>query len=106
MIQLYKDYYLDADANCFMLKQKKVLVNQKTKEEYDNFTTLGYYSSLAGLYRGFIREAEREAIMDGEVQTFADFIEKMHDVFSTLHNNIMALEEFNSDRKTIDEDEE
>jgi hypothetical protein len=104
MIQIYKDFFIDADANCFMLREKKTLTNKKTQEEYDNFTTLGYYSSLAGLYRGFIRVVERDAIMDERVQTLGDFIESMDDLFSALHNIISALEDLKSVYKDDEDD--
>ena len=105
MIQIYKDFFIDADANCFMLKERKVLRNRESKEEYDHFSTHGYYASIDGVYKGFIREVEREALLDEGVKTWENFIEKMNDEFATLHYTVSSLESIKTFVGDNDEEE-
>ena len=89
-----------------MLKEKKVLIKQNTKEEYDSFTILGYYSSIDGAYKGFIREVEREAIMDENVQTLKDFLDKMKDIFAELRYTITEWEQIGTLKKSVEDEDD
>ena len=105
MIQIYKDFFIDADSNCFMLKKRTKLKKRTSQEEYDSFQTLGYYSSIDGVYKGFVRVVGRETILDEDVKTIEDFIEKMNDVLSTLHYTVNLLESLKTPVHDDDEDE-
>lgn len=92
MINLYKDYYIDADENNFVLK-KKVFGKTKTGEERETFRPEGYFASMSGLYAFFVREVEKEVISSESVTTIHDFIEKMNDVIEELKYFTKRLED-------------
>lgn len=104
MINLYKDYYIDADENNFVLK-KKIFGKTKTGEERETFRPEGYFASMSGLYAFFVREVEKEVISSESVTTIHDFIEKMNDVIEELKYFTKRLEDIEA-LKQADYDED
>ena len=92
MINIYNNYYICADDNSFMLKRKIVNKKKDTGEEYDSFKTLGYFTSLHGVYSYFVREVEKDILSDDTVTSLHDFLGKMDEVISDLTYVIRELE--------------
>lgn len=93
MLHIYKDYFIGADDNCFKLNRLTYNVSQKTGERYEVYKPLGYFSSLDRAYAFFIREVEREILMDDTQMTIREFITRMNEVISKLTFTIKEFEE-------------
>lgn len=91
MIRLYNNYYISADANNFTLKKTLINKSKATGEEYEKMMTVGYYASLNSLYSHFIREVEKDVLMDEDVKTLADFISGMDSVIAELTYTINSF---------------
>ena len=107
MINIYKDYYIDADDNNFVLRKKILSTRKDTGEVRDKYVPLGYFSSLDRVYSFFIREVERETIMeDTTVTTLVQFISAMNEVIASLTFNIKELEDLKYASKVFESEEE
>lgn len=91
MIRLYNNYYISADANNFTLKKTLINKSKATGEEYEKMMTVGYFASLNSLYSHFIREVEKDVLMDENVKTLADFISGMDSVIAELTYTINSF---------------
>lgn len=93
MINLYGDYFIDADENNFMLR-KKILSKKKDSDEVtERFVPVGYFSSIDRAYAFFVREIEKDIIMDENTTCLRDFITKMNEIISHLTFTIKEYEE-------------
>ena len=106
MINIYKNYYIDADSNCFILKKRYVGKKKDSNEEYNTYQNLGYFSSMGGLYSYFIREIERDAVQDETITTIHGFVERMKDVIVELKYFTHRLEDIEALRKSDYSEEE
>ena len=104
MINIYNNYYICADDNNFMLKRKIVNKKKDTGEEYDSFKTLGYFTSLHGVYSYFVREVEKDILSSEDVTTLHDFIRQMDEVISELSYTIRELESLKTVQSRIEEE--
>ena len=91
MIHLYNNYYISADANNFTLKKTLINKSKATGEEYEKMMTVGYFASLNSLYSHFIREVEKDVLMDENVKTLADFIGGMDSIIAELTYTINSF---------------
>ena len=91
MIQIYKNYYLDADAYSFQLRRKTNEI-KKGKPVYD---IVGYVSSIDGVYRLLIRELERRELCEKEVKTFEEFAKGLEEPLAVLTETFRRLETLN-----------
>lgn len=91
MIHLYNNYYISADANNFTLKKTLINKSKATGEEYEKMMTVGYFASLNSLYSHFIREVEKDVLMDENVKTLADFISGMDSIIAELTYTINSF---------------
>lgn len=106
MINIYKDYYIDADENNFVLKKKILSTKKDTGEVRDKYVPLGYFSSLDRAYAFFVRDVERDVIMDTTVTTLVQFISAMNEVIASLTFNIKELEDLKCASKVLESEEE
>ena len=104
MINIYNNYYISADDNSFMLKRKIVNKKKDTGEEYDSFKTLGYFTSLHGVYSYFVREVEKDILSSEDVTTLHDFIGQMDEVISDLTYTIRQFESLEFAKKRAKEE--
>lgn len=91
MIKIYKNYYISADANNFTLKKTLINKSKATGEEYEKMMTVGYFASLNSLYSHFIREVEKDVLMDENVKTLTDFIAGMDSIIAELTYTINSF---------------
>ena len=75
MKKLNDKYYIDSDAHCLILYEKKIYTNGKKKgEEY--YDVIGYYGKLSHIYKAII---EREIRCDLELLSNIEKIVKLID---------------------------
>lgn len=92
MINIYKDYYIGADANNFTLFKKTLSRKRATGEEYYSFEALAWFTTLNGAYAYFVKEVERGILSEEKVITIGEFIERMDVVIAELNNTIKSFE--------------
>lgn len=95
MIQIYEDYYLDADTQQFILTKKRVSKpSEKNNVEGGKvyFTAIGYYQRIEGIFDRVVRECEKDCIMSESVVTFKDLIDRMSGIVGTLSGLIHEFE--------------
>ena len=63
MIKVTDRFYIDANANCYVLKEKTI-VSDKDSKNYgqEPYKDLGYYTSLESLLNGILKTTTREFI--------------------------------------------
>ena len=84
MIKLDKNYYLNADSNCYMLCTKS---DRKDKEGNDIYNNEGYYSSVEGVLQGLMKKELRKFISKKGIQSMEDLlneIKRLEDYIKSL----------------------
>ena len=63
MIKVTDRFYIDANANCYVLKEKTI-VSDKDSKNYGQeiFKDLGYYTNLESCLKGILNTTTREFI--------------------------------------------
>lgn len=76
MIKINDTYYIDANSNCYTLKEKFV-VSDKESKNYGEivYRDAGYYSSIDNLLNGLLKKETRKLIADNVILTLQQLIE-------------------------------
>ena len=83
VIPIVDDYYLGADNYCLILyKARKITGGRGSKVKEENigktdYTPIGYYTTLSGVYNAIVSYGLREAINSRGVKTLEDVEKKM-----------------------------
>lgn len=72
MIKYNDDYYIDADNNCYMIKQD---THKKDKEGNEIYKTLGYYGSLNGSLKALVRLLVRNNVKEKQYDNIESAVE-------------------------------
>lgn len=97
MVQVYKDYYIDADPLQYTLERRKVTETGDNKgKEY--FIVIGYYTRLDYLFNRLLEQVGRDAIMDENTKTLKDVLMLMKETTDYIKSIFDDL------RVKIDED--
>lgn len=91
MINIYRDYYIGADANNFTLFKRTLSRKRATGEEYYSFEALAWFTTLNGAYAYFVKEVERGILSEETVITIGEFIERMDGVIAELTYTINSF---------------
>lgn len=90
MIKINDEYYIDADANTYMLKQVHY-VKTKEGEEKRQDATIGYYSTVDIALKGYLKHKSREIVNKKEFENISEYlsyIEKLDKELKELKLNI------------------
>ena len=79
MIKINEKYYIDADSNCYALKEKAI-VTTKEGEEKEGYKDLGYYATIDGCCYGLIKRETRKFISESEEASLKELIEKVEQI--------------------------
>lgn len=78
MIKVTDRFYIDANTNCYVLKEKTVVQDKESKNYgQDSYKDLGYYTSLESCLRGILKTTTREYIAKQEEASIYDLIKKI-----------------------------
>lgn len=68
MLKVTDRFYIDANSNCYVLKEKTI-VNDKDSKNYgeEAYKDLGHYVSLESLLKGIVKTVTREYIAKNNV---------------------------------------
>jgi hypothetical protein len=92
MIKINERYYIDADTHCYVLREKKQIQDESSKN-YGNYIykDLGYYVTIEQAINGFIKKALREYISTEDEKSIADLkkeFKKLQDFIKKLDLDI------------------
>lgn len=92
MIKINERYYIDADTNCYALKEKRQ-IQDKTSKNFGEYVykDLGYYVTIEQAINGFIKKSLREYVEKEEEKSIADLkkeIKKLQDFIKKLDLDI------------------
>lgn len=74
MIQLDKNYFLNADSNCYILCTK---ADRKDKEGNDVYNNEGYYHSIEGVLQGLMKKELRKFISKKNLQSMEELLKEV-----------------------------
>jgi hypothetical protein len=78
MIKVTDRFYIDANTNCYVLKEKTVVQDKESKNYgQDSYKDLGYYTSLESCLRGILKTTTREYIAKQEEANIYDLIKEI-----------------------------
>ena len=71
MIKLDKNYYLNADSNCYILCTKS---NRKDKDGNDVYNNEGYYSTIEQVLEGLMKNELRKYISKKDIKSIDELL--------------------------------
>lgn len=78
MIKVTDRFYIDANTNCYVLKEKTIVQDENSKNyKQEIFKDAGYYTSLESLLRGILKTTTREFIAREEENSIYDLIKEI-----------------------------
>ena len=78
MIKVTDRFYIDANKNCYVLKEKTIVQDENSKNyKQEIFKDAGYYTSLESLLRGILKTTTREFIAREEENSIYDLIKEI-----------------------------
>lgn len=67
MIKIDDKFFIDADSNCYTLKEKSIIQDKKSKNYGEEvFRDRGYYVTLEGVLNGYLKAQTREFVQNNE----------------------------------------
>lgn len=87
MIKINDDFYIDADSNCYTLKEKTVVKDEKSKKFGEEvFKDRGYYVTLEGILNGFLKAQTRDWINKngGDIKDLLKEVQKQNEFIAAL----------------------
>ena len=68
MLKITEKYYIDANTNCYTLKEKAIVQEQESKNYgKEIFKDLGYYTSIESCLKGILKTSTREFIASNDI---------------------------------------
>lgn len=81
MIKITDRFYIDANSNCYVLKEKTIVQDENSKNYgQEVLKDLGYYTSLESCLKGFLKTTTREYIAKQEINSIQDLIKEINRV--------------------------
>ena len=78
MIKVTDRFYIDANTNCYVLKEKTIIQDEKSKNYgQEIFKDLGYYTNLESLLNGILKITTREFIASEDENSINDLIKEI-----------------------------
>ena len=88
MIKIDENFYIDADDNCYTLKEKTKVKDKKSKNYGEEaWKVCGFYVNLESLLSGFLKVKTREFVYSNEkeikdlvkeIKAQTDYIKKLN----------------------------
>ena len=78
MIKVTDRFYIDANTNCYVLKEKTTVQDENSKNYgQEIFKDLGYYTNLESLLNGILKITTREYIAREDENSINDLIKEI-----------------------------
>lgn len=87
MIKVTDRFYIDANTNCYVLKEKTIVQDENSKNYgQEVLKDLGYYTSLESCLQGILKITTREYIAKQEENSIYDLIKEIKRAEEYLKN--------------------
>ena len=87
MIKVTDRFYIDANTNCYVLKEKTIVQDENSKNYgQEVLKDLGYYTSLESCLQGILKKTTREYIAKQEENSIYDLIKEIKRAEEYLKN--------------------
>ena len=87
MIKVADRFYIDANTNCYVLKEKTIVQDENSKNYgQEVLKDLGYYTSLESCLQGILKTTTREYIAKQEENSIYDLIKEIKRAEEYLKN--------------------
>ena len=87
MIKVTDRFYIDANANCYVLKEKTIVQDKNSKNyKQEIFKDVGYYTNLESCLKGILKITTREFIAREEENSIYDLIKEIKRAEEYLKN--------------------
>ena len=87
MIKVTDRFYIDANTNCYVLKEKTIVQDENSKNYgQEVLKYLGYYTSLESCLQGILKTTTREYIAKQEENSIYDLIKEIKRAEEYLKN--------------------
>lgn len=87
MIKVTDRFYIDANTNCYVLKEKTIVKDENSKNYgQEVLKDLGYYTSLESCLQGILKTTTREYIAKQEENSIYDLIKEIKRAEEYLKN--------------------
>ena len=83
MVHILKNYYLDADNLNLMLRKQVTRTKREGEEKYEDFATLGYYSTVEKALIGVYNDCCRDLVQSENLE-LKEFIEKQRQILADV----------------------
>ena len=74
-VRIDDNYSILADVTGYVLVRYGIGHRAKTGEEFISRQDVGYFYTISEACRGYVREIERDAVLDGSVASERDFLD-------------------------------
>lgn len=91
MLKITEKYYIDANTNCYTLKEKAIVQEQESKNYgKEIFKDLGYYTSIESCLKGILKVSTRELIAsnDVDIKELLKFLKDTSKFLEELNPNV------------------
>lgn len=87
MIKVTDRFYIDANTNCYVLKEKTIVQDENSKNYgQEVLKDLGYYTSLESCLQGILKTTTREYIAKQKENSIYDLIKEIKRAEEYLKN--------------------
>ena len=81
MIKITDKYFLDADTHCFMLREKTINKDKKSKNfGKEDYNILGCYVSIESALKGLVKSELRKFVGKNKIQEIEDLTKKIDEL--------------------------
>lgn len=78
MIKITDRFYIDANTNCYVLKEKTIVQDENSKNyKQEIFKDVGYYTSLESCLKGILKTTTREFMAREEENSIYNLIKEI-----------------------------
>lgn len=74
-VRIDDEYYILPDTTGYVLVKHGIGHRAKTKEEFISRIDIGYFFTISDCMKGYVREIEKNAVLDGAVSDVRDFLD-------------------------------
>ena len=94
MIKINDEYYINANANCYIL-QRLGIIQDKDSKNYgeESRENLGYYPTLNGALNGLIKFETRKFIAKEDINTLKDLQKEINKIEGIIKKACEGLSE-------------
>lgn len=91
MVKIDDKYYIDADSNCYILREKYIVQDEKSKKLGEEvFRDKGYYTTVESCLEGYLKQVTRKYIRENgtDLKALLEEVKKQNKFVKSLDVNV------------------